>query len=283
MSLSHLPIDELRSLCKRRIETLETWLRRLVRDKFQTSYGDEYFEQEGDENCLFNKDIRQRANSRMAANPSRYPSPIDALELDDLVTTLCKQNLFNKHFRDALHIAFPEGNEEARTFLSRLVQIRNPLAHANPISESQALRVLCYSNDVIESVSRHYEVIGMSKEFNSPTLVSFRDSLGNLEFIKSSQAFLTFPETTLRPGDRLRMEVDVDNSASSEGYTVKWVVANISGGQSCVGESFVIELTNRHVGEAFTISVLLLSKKEWHRHGHFDASLAIRYRVLPPL
>ena len=183
MSLTQLPIDDLRTLCRHRLETLELWLRRLIHDKLTAAYGHAYLEHEVSGNHIFRGEVRQKASARMRENPDRYSRPVDALFLDDLVTTLCKKDLHREHFRDALSGAFPDGCEEARTFLSRLVDIRNPLAHANPISDHQVLRVFCYSQDVIKSITDHYESFGMSREFNAPTFVAFRDSIGNSEYI----------------------------------------------------------------------------------------------------
>ncbi|MEO1126504.1 MAG: hypothetical protein AAFX95_20890 [Cyanobacteria bacterium J06639_16] len=265
------------------METLELWLRRLIHDKLTDAHGHSYFDHEFGGNHIFRAEVRRNATTRMREQPNRYSRPIDALLLDDLVATLCKEDLYRLYFRDALIGAFPEGREEARTFLTRLVNIRNPLSHANPISDHQALRVLCYSKDVIQSITDHYEVLGMGREFNAPTIVAFRDSEGHAEQIVATRARCDFSETVFRPGDRLRAEVDVDDTFPADSYTVKWVVANISAGESEIGNSFELLLTPRHVGEIFTICATLTSNKDWHRHSNFDATLAITYKVLTPL
>lgn len=283
MSLTQLPIDDLRTLCRHRLETLELWLRRLIHDKLTAAYGHAYFEHEVHGNHIFRDDMRRNAVARMQKNPDRYPRPVDALLLDDLVTTLCKEDLHREHFRHALSGAFPDGRVEARTFLERLVEVRNPLAHANSISDHQALRVFCYSQDVIKSITDHYESLGMGREFNAPTFVAFRDSVGHARDIAETKARLDFLDTIFRPGDRLRVEVDVDDSFSTDTYTVNWVVANISNGESGSGSNFEILLTPRHVGEHFSIVATLKSIKEWHRHSNFDAHLSVTYKVLPPI
>lgn len=281
MSLTQLPIDDLRTLCRNRLETLELWLRRLIHDKLTAAYGHGYLEHEVSGNYIFRGDVRRKASARMRESPDRFSRPVDALFLDELVTTLCKQDLHREHFRDALSGAFPDGSEEARSFLSRLVDIRNLLAHANPISDHQALRVFCYSQDIIKSIADHYESLGMSKEFNSPTFVAFRDSMGHAEYIAKTFARLDFRDSILHPGDRLRVQVDVDDSFSMDTYAVNWVVANISKGESGKGSSFEIVLTPRHVGESFSIVATLKSVEEWHRHTNFDAQLIVYYKVLP--
>lgn len=281
MSLTHLPMEDLRNLCRHRVEILELWLRRVIDDKLTAAYGRAYFEHTVNGNHIFKNDVRLKAEARVRQNTDRYSRPVDALLLDDLVATLCKQDLYDKHFRPALSAAFPDGREEARTFLSRLVAIRHPLAHAGPISDHQALRVFCYSQDVINSIADHYRSTGMSREFNAPTFVALRDSAGHAEHIHKTRTSLNFKKPIFYPGDRLRVEVDVDNSFCTGAYTVAWNVCNISNAESGSGSSFEIVLTQRHVGESFSISATLKSVEQWHRHSNFDDRLVVTYKVLP--
>ena len=81
--------------------------------------------------------------------------------LEDAIYIICKPELLKDHFRVPLAIAFPDGREEARTFLNRILAPRNNLAHANAISTRQSEQVVCYSNDVIDSLKQHYRAIGM--------------------------------------------------------------------------------------------------------------------------
>jgi hypothetical protein len=64
----------------------------------------------------------------------------------------------------------------------RLLDPRNRLYHSNPISLHEAEQVVCYSNDIIESLKQHYGAIGMQSEYNVPTNLKFSDSFGNLCF-----------------------------------------------------------------------------------------------------
>ncbi|MGB3381749.1 MAG: hypothetical protein WBA47_09210 [Rhodanobacter sp.] len=280
MPLSRIPIDELRSLCRHRIEALELWLRRLIHDKFSSAFGLDYFHYQVNGNYIFRTEVRKHAETRVQQDPRRYSRPLDALLLDHLVDILCKEDLFTGHFREALRKAFPEGRQEARTFLTRLVEIRNPLSHANPISSHQALRVFCYADDVIESIQEHYAAMGAGDEFNAPNFVTFRDSAGNSVPINKTREHLELTKTKFRVGDRVRFEVDTDGIGGD--CTVHWVVANIGRGESGTGNSFTLELTPRHVNESFTVSASLISSKDWHRHGNFDAHLVVTYKVLPP-
>lgn len=282
MPFTHLTTEEVRGKCKHRLELLELWLRRLIHDKLSAAYGDNYFDHQLDGQNIFRNEIRDNANNRIANQPNRYPRKIDALLLDDLVSIVCKPQLFSQCFKLALKNAFPEGNSEARTFLSRIVGARNPLAHANPISYHQAAQVFCYTEDVIQSIREHYSEMGEDSEFNAPAFVAFRDSSGHSEFISSDVARLNF-ETTFRPGDQIRLEVDIDDSFSADECTIQWMVANISDAEKGTGNAFVLDLLPKHVSERFLIIAKLRSDKDWHKHGNFDAQIIVTYKVLPPI
>jgi hypothetical protein len=71
------------------------------------------------------------------------------------------QTTLQTHFGIALKHAFPHGREEARTFLVRIMETRNSLAHVNAISSRTAEQVICYSNDIIDSLKHHYRDLGM--------------------------------------------------------------------------------------------------------------------------
>jgi hypothetical protein len=120
MPLHELTDDERRSHCRREIEALECWLRRLVHETFSKAYGPGYLDATGkDGNQLFRTDTVKAIEVRRSEEPSRYARPIDAATLDDLVRVICKPENYNQHFFNALRIAFPERAQEARTFLNR--------------------------------------------------------------------------------------------------------------------------------------------------------------------
>jgi len=233
--------------------------------------------------AIFKAEIRNHTESRMAASPGRYVRKIDTLQLDHLTCVICKQDAYKKYFKKPLSYGFPTGSNHLRLLLNRLVPIRNALSHANPISIHDAERVLCYCNDIVSSLIEHYAKIGMANDFNAPSFTRFSDSNGNIGFLDSSQSHLSFNTNKLRSGQIIRLEVEVDAHFSPEKYTIEWVVNNISNGEGGEGEAFSILLTPRHVGEQFTISAILKSNEQWHKHGNFDARLAISYTVLPPV
>jgi Swt1-like HEPN len=280
--LHRIPFEELRSACRQKLETCELWLRRLIHEQLSRHFGASYFSQ-AFHNCkhIFSERIRAQAASRRAEHPDRYGSDIDTLMIEDLITVLCEKTLYNAFFASALKEAFPNGYAEARTFLQRLRRIRNALSHANPISVHDAERVLCYCDDVIGSMKAYYQAINMGNEYNAPLLVRFADSLGHSDLISTPSKNLDYTsEGTLRPGDALRLEVEVDSTFDPESFTVEWYS---SSGDTGTGLCFTLEILARHVDERATFQVLLKSAKEWHRLGTCDARLALYYKILPPL
>jgi hypothetical protein len=169
MPFRNMSTDEMRSIVRHQIETLERWLRRLVDDALNAHFG-------GSLAALpIKQDIKNQVAVRRGREPSRYPREVDALLFDELVTIICHPQLYASRFQDGLKDAFPDGASEARTFLERIVVARNPLSHANEISRHQALRVECYSADVIESLKAYYARHNLAQTYNAP---SFSPSLG---------------------------------------------------------------------------------------------------------
>lgn len=203
--------DEMRSIVRHQIETLERWLRRLIDDALTAHF-------DGRLTALpIKEDIKQRAVDRRNRQPSRYPREVDALLFDDLVTILCHPKLYGPFFQDGLKGAFPDGSAEARTFLDRIVEARNPLAHANGITWHQALRVMCYSTDVIESLKAHYARNNLAQSYNAPSFLRVWDDLGNSGQVDRSEGCeFHFKETQLRPGDTLQLEVQPDESFADD-------------------------------------------------------------------
>lgn len=283
MALHLISLEEIRKSCRQRIEACELWLRRLVHDALYSEFGNDYIHSsELNGNAIFKSEIKSHVDSRIAASPNRYARKIDTLQLDHLASVICKQDVYKKYFKQSFSYGFPTGSNHLNLILNRLVPIRNALSHANPITIHDAERALCYCNDIISSLIEHYSEIGMEKDFNAPSFTRFSDSIGNTAFPDASQSHLNF-NNKLRSGETIRVEVEVDSHFLPEEYTIQWVVNNISNGETGSGDAFVILLTPRHVGEKFTISAILKSKEQWHKHGNFDARLAISYTVLPPV
>lgn len=226
MDLYSLTEDKRRVICKKCIESLEFWLRRIIHNSLTREYGDNYLEakrKNGDN--IINNEIRRRIMNRKNAEPVRYSRLIDASLLEDEIDIICNPDLFNKYFRIPLKLAFPEGREEARTFLKRLEAPRNKLYHANPISVRESEQVICYSNDIIQSLKEYYKMNHLEKEFNVPSIIKATDSFGNVFHFNDDQKryFLEkSPEFYLRPGDTLTIELEIDPSFPESEYILDW-------------------------------------------------------------
>jgi hypothetical protein len=290
--LNRMHDAEIRSICKEKIESLEHWLRRLIEDTLTPIY-DDYFAHVDltTGNRLIKNSLTQQVESRRNQEPARYPRKIDAVLLEDAVDIICKPELFKQHFRNALEQAFPEGREEARTFLKRLLVPRNNLAHANAISMRQAEQIICYSNDVIDSLKEYYRNLGMQQSYNVPLILKVTDSFGNV-FTRSqcnqchdggiSLIFMDNEHMFLRPGDTLTIEVEVDPAFEADSYTLTWDSTKWWGGSTVVGTKVIIPITNKEVGLQFDVVCRLISNNEWHRMSiGADDCLALYYKVLP--
>jgi hypothetical protein len=255
MPLHELTDDERRSLCRREIEALEHWLRRLVHGTLFAAYGAEYLDAVG-EDCtrLFRKETIETIEARRSEEPSRYARPIDAATLDDLVRVICKRENYKQHFEDALRAAFPEGAMEARTFLCRVVAIRNKLSHANPISVHEALRAMCYTQDVIASLKEHYAAMNQQTEYNVPMIIRVSDSLGHAGEVSGSRYggqihcyFHKEISARLYPGDRLSIDVEVDPTFERSSYRLEWRWHDIKNNHLGDTEHVVIDIDNSHI------------------------------------
>jgi hypothetical protein len=285
--------DAIRSLCRDRIESLEHWLRRLIDDALSETYGDYFSYTDSSGNRLLKKSLVESVASRRATEPGRYPRPVDAVLLEDAIYIVCHPSLYHAHFRLPLQLAFPDGVEEARTFLGRLLASRNHLAHANPISARQAEQVLCYTGDVIDSLKEYYTTLGMNRAFNVPTILKVTDSFGN-EFTRSqmspvhdggiSMNFSDRPDMALRPGDTLVLEIDVDPAFDPETYTIRWASTKEWDGGDRASPVVTIPVRSRQVGQLWDVQCRITSKKDWHRmHMGCDDFLMFHYVVLPPI
>ena len=87
MPLYSLSERDLRDHCKRAIEALELWVRRLIHQKLSESYGVNYLDaRRSNGDRVVRKDIAVGLAARMASEPIRFPSPIDAAFLEDAVS-----------------------------------------------------------------------------------------------------------------------------------------------------------------------------------------------------
>lgn len=290
--LSSLADSEIRSICKQKIESLEHWLRRLIDDTLTPNYGDYFAYEDLNGDRLIKSSLVSKVADRQLREPSRYPRKIDAVLLDDAIEIICKPELFKNHFKISLAHAFPDGREEAKTFLGRIQAPRNNLAHANTISARCAEQIICYSNDVIESLRKHYKSQNMQQEYDVPLILRVTDSFGQtftrgqLNQVHDGGIGLEYvsnPDYHLRPGDTLSLEVEVDPAYEPEYYSIQW-----SSTKRLDGDVFSPKLTvtilDRHVGQSLDIQCRVATDRSWHRmQMGVDDFLLANFKVLPPI
>lgn len=288
------PGAEIREYCRARIESLELWLRRLIDGNLSEAFGTEYLDfQDQRGNRLIKKQLADSLRRRVSGDPGRYPRRIDAILLDDAVSIVCNPELFKDHFRTSLGSAFPGGADVIRRMLDRVVAVRNRLAHANPISRHDAVRVICYSSDVIEALRNHYMERGMNNEYNVPTIIKVSDSFGNIfhrdqfspvhdgGIIKS---FAQDRQYDLRPGDILTIEIEVDPAFDPASYTIRWASTRQLESIATDQPKIVIPITNKFVAAQWDLQCSVTSDEDWHRMSQgSDDFLFLAYKVLPPL
>lgn len=285
--------SEIRNLCKEKLESLEHWLRRLIDETLSNAYGDFFAFEDSNGNRLLKKKLSGSIEERLRKEPDRYSRKVDAILLDDAIDIICNPKLFNDHFKEPLEQAFPDGQACARTFMKRLSDPRNRLAHANPISSRQFEQVVCYTGDIIESIKGYYSNRNMSEEYNVPLILKVIDSFGNALHRDQFQNvhdggimknLSEEPKYYLRSGDTLTLEVEVDPSFSEDEYEISWFAAKGFGKPIPNGRKAVIEITDKQVAKQYHVQCRVTSNKAWHRMSlGADDFLMYVIRVLPPV
>lgn len=284
---------ELRDLCRHHIDTFENWSRRILDETFKSNYGTDYFNYMVPvDQPLIKSEIKKRIEKRVSDNPGRFPRKIDAILLEDIEYFLCRDDLYNKHFKSVLE-PFYSGILEVRKVLGRLIPIRNKLSHGNTISIREAEQCICYTGDLIDVYKQHYVSIGKDRDYNVPVFLRIKDSLGH-DIIREDSRYsweLHFygnlaPKIQLRSGDSYKLWVEVDSSFDSSFYEIKWVVKQDYRTDIKKGTGNVIEFTlsNKHVSYAPEIYISLVTKRDWHRFHEVDDMIKLNYEnVLPPI
>lgn len=287
MIFSKYTEEEIRSFSRQTLETLEYWLRQIIEEGMNKAYGSNYLDAVdlGGSPILSVKRIGQ-IKERHNSEKDRYIRLIDAALLDDIISIICHPSLYNTIFKDYFIRGYPNGVNELRTVLNKLIEPRNRLSHANPITHRQAEQVICYSNDIIDSIKFFYSQNNMHTEFNVPRIIRFKDSFGNeVHFDKSNNMamanFQNVKENYLRPGDTLGIEIEIDSSFSEDEYTMTWrAIKKIPDFGNSKKISLLIE--EHHIGTELNIQCVIQSNKSWHRmQDGYDDLLLVWYKVLP--
>ena len=184
-----IPEEELRGACKVSIENLEKWARLLIDREMTAQYGKDYFNAKENNIPIVKKDLIKKAHAMISEDQNRFSRMIDTIFLDEIIYFLCKENLYQSCFKKCLNIIYPEGRMEAKTFLSRIVPIRNKLSHSNSISIREAERAICYSNDFVEGVKEYMKQEGKQSEYNVPNIIKINDSLGHEYYLNKNVNF----------------------------------------------------------------------------------------------
>lgn len=278
--------EELRSYCRTNIETLEVWARRLIQEQMVAEYGNDYFDKKINEEYIIKKDIRKHIKFMLEKEPDRFKRPVDTLFIDQIIYFLCNPKWYKQLFKTALDYAYPQGRDEVREFLTRLVPIRNPLSHSNPISVHQAEQAICYSHDFIEGLKQYYKDRGEEQVWNVPSIIRIKDSFGNV-FDNHENGIVDYSifnvSNEIHCYDTYSVEIEVDSSFDQSEYIIKWEFNNHNTVQFVDCTNFSVTFTPADVEQHTYIYCKLITKKEWHKHRTYDDKIVIGLSVLPPM
>jgi len=267
---------------RRYVDSAEQWLRKLLHHELSSALGPNYLAVEG----VLKKDAARQIAERVTQ--SNLTRPIDATTFEQAISLLTNPNRYSLHFKAALGAAYPLGREHALLYLTRLKEIRNDIAHGRGCTARQVEQAICYANDLVDALKNHFRNLGMSKDFDVPMIVRYVDNRGNeshlaeipIEIASRILDLRKAANGTLRPGETLVAEIEIDQSYDPSSYDVSWW-SSYTGDMQGTTATFKIE--NRHVGEIFNFQFSVVSKRDWHRQSGVDDRLLVAYRVLPPI
>lgn len=279
--------EELRSFCRRSIESLEMWARRLIHEKFTEKYGTEYVSHKtSEENYLIKKEVRDHIQRMLEKEPDRFHRAVDTLFFEHIIYFLCNPSFYGDLFEEALKFAYPNGCNEARVFLERITPIRNALSHSNLISVRQAEQAICYSHDFVDGLKKYYIERGQEQVWNVPRIIRLTDSLGNVfdnPTDKSIQCSIFKPLQEIHFGDTYSVSVDIDASFSESEYDIIWKNQNrqIDEFDNC--KKFVITFDETDISMDHSIKCIIKSHKPWHKYQYHDCEVILMFPVYPPV
>lgn len=278
--------EELRQYCRNNIESLEIWARRLIHEKMVEKYGDSYVSKRlEDGNYLVKSEIRKHIQGMMEKEPTRFHRAVDTLFIDQIIYFLCHPVWYKHLFKPALDYIYPQGKDEAREYLSRLVPIRNPLSHSNPITTHDVERAICYSHDFIEGLKKYYKDRGEEQVWNVPRIIKVTDSLGNVfDKIEGKHGLgeTLRVKQQLSCGDTYSVEIEVDSSFDKSDYDIYWALKGFRKDEFTNKTKFTTRFTTKEVGASCSIWCWVVSKKEWHKYNAHDSKISLSFSVLPP-
>ncbi|HEC0037777.1 hypothetical protein [Acinetobacter baumannii] len=280
---------EIRQICKERIETLEFWLRRLIDQEFLKIDSDYFNFQDEKGNRLIKRSIADKVIERQSKEPERYSRYIDATLFDDLINLICNPANYNNYFKKYFIKNFPNGSEVVKFYLQKIYEPRNNLAHANPISLRQAEQIICYVNDILDSIKYRYKELGGEKMFNVPQIIQLTDSFGNIfqreQMAQASNGIIKiYDEKRFYQiiDTNIAFELEIDSSFPTEEYNITWKVVTSEGIDHFYGKRIDLLLKEKHISANLYIIAEVISNKSWHKHQTFDDKITIMLTVLPP-
>ncbi len=279
--------EEIRFLSRKSIESLEIWARRLIHEKLFEKYGAEYVDCKiSKENYIIKKEVRDHIHKMIAKEPNRFGRPVDTLFFEHIVYFLCNPTFYRDLFGEALKYAYPDGCNEARTFLNRITPIRNALSHANPISVRQAEQAICYSQDFIDGLKKYYKAKGEEQMWNVPRIIKLTDSMGNVyenPTDRNLNSSIFQPTQEIRYGDTYSVNIDIDPSFLNSEYDIVWKNQNVTIPEFKNLTHFVITFKETDVSQSHTITCRIISHQTWHKYQYYDCQVTLLFPVLPPL
>jgi len=277
--------EELRSICKSSIEAFELWARRIIHKKLKMEYSENYFDVDiGNGEKVLNKEHYKKYCRIISSSHDRCNRPVDALFIESLIYILCKERLYKTLFKEILDYSYPQGVEEVREFLGRLIIPRNNLSHANPISIRQAEQVVCYTNDFIDGIKKYYTHIGKDKMWNTPFIIKVTDSLGKEYYPDENKTFFEVFQVNnaFSIGDTYKVWVEIDSSFNEDDYCIEWEfpdsVAILNSSHECC-----ITFSVADVSANKTLRCRVIQNKEWHKHNLFEHEIVFSFCVLPKI
>lgn len=278
--------EELRSFCRSSLESFEIWARRLIHEKMSEKYGESYIDKKlQDGNYIVKGEIRDHVHKMMKKEQGRYGCEIDTLFMEHIIYFLCHPTFYKELFKDVLKYSYPQGAEEVRVFLERLIPIRNALSHSRPISVRQAEQAICYSNDFIEGMKKYEKERGQEKVWNVPRIIRITDSFGNMFENPTDKNIGCSIFNILQQvycGDTYSVSVDIDASFTDSDYDIVWNEGNSKSRKFNNCKKYTVTFTEQDVEESHYIRCKIISKKRWHKYKSYDCCVSLCLTVLPP-
>lgn len=276
--------DEIRSICKNSIENFESWSRRIINNILSKELGSDYFNTTTENNkFLFKKELLIKVNEKLKKDPKKYKRQVDTLLVEDIIYILTKPILYKTYFKEVLDLTYPVGNDNIKIILNKLIEPRNNLCHANPISIRQAEQVICYTNDFVECYKLYFKKKGEEKMWNVPQIIKYADSSGveKNTFNYDNRSETIDNNYNFYVGEKFMIEVTIDPSFNNDEYTIKW---EFPGEKINASDNKIeLEFKDKHVSQNTYLFCSIISKETWHRHGSYDHKIAVKLTIFPKL